>query len=226
MNGRESDWQVVGVAPTDAKGPAVYMTLEDYGYVNRMPDQATQVQVVARQHDAESQKAVAAELRERYKALGFEVRSTQTTQHLNARNELMFTIVVAFLILMALLLAAVGGLGLTTTMSINVLERVREIGVLRAIGASNASLLRVVLAEGLVIGVLSWLFGFLLSLPLSAVMSRHVGLALLKIPLSYRYSLTAAVGWFFALLIVGVIASLGPALGAVRLTVRETLAYE
>ena len=49
----------------------------------------------------------------------------------------MFTIVVAFLILMALLLAAVGGLGLTTTMSINILERVREIGVLRAIGASN-----------------------------------------------------------------------------------------
>ena len=58
----------------------------------------------------------------------------------------MFSIIVAILILMALLLAAVGGLGLTTTMSINMIERIREIGVLRAIGASNFSVRQIVLA--------------------------------------------------------------------------------
>jgi putative ABC transport system permease protein len=138
----------------------------------------------------------------------------------------MFTLVVGFLLLMALLLAAVGGLGLTTTMSINILERVREIGVLRAIGASNLAVRRIVLLEGIVIGILSWLVGTALSVPVSAFMSDQVGLALISVPLTYHYSLLAAAAWFFVLQLVAVVASLGPARNAVRLTVREVLAYE
>jgi putative ABC transport system permease protein len=141
-------------------------------------------------------------------------------------NRFIFSIVVAFLVLMALLLAAVGGLGLTTTMSINVLERVREIGVLRAIGASNVSVRKIVLLEGIAIGFLSWMVGMLLSFPISRFMSEQLGLALIKVPLSYEYSILAAILWFFVLQIVAVIASLGPARNAVRLTIREVLAYE
>ena len=152
--------------------------------------------------------------------------STRTAQQINDQNELMFTIIVAFLILMALLLAAVGGLGLTTTMSINILERIREIGVLRAVGASNVSVRQIVLAEGVVIGMLSWAIGALLSLPISAFLSDQVGLALLNVPLNYQYSVTAAVLWFFALMAIAIAASLGPARDAVRLTIREVLAYE
>jgi putative ABC transport system permease protein len=159
-------------------------------------------------------------------AAGFEVSGAQTAQQINTSNELMFTIIVAVLVLMALLLAAVGGLGLTTTMSINMLERIREIGVLRAIGASNMSVRQIVLAEGLVIGALSWGIGTLLSLPVSAFLSDQVGLALLKVPLNYQYSLVAAVVWFFALMLIAIAASLGPAKNAVRLTIREVLAYE
>ena len=111
-------------------------------------------------------------------------------------------------------------------MSINILERVREIGVLRAIGASNLSVRRIILAEGIVIGVLSWLVGVLLSIPISAFMSKQLGLALIQVPLTHHYSVVAAIGWFFGLLAVAIIASLGPARNAVRLTVREVLAYE
>jgi putative ABC transport system permease protein len=57
-------------------------------------------------------------------------------------------------------------------------------------------------------------------------MSEQLGLALIKVPLSYQYSLIAAVGWFFVLQVVAVLASLGPARNAVRLTIREVLAYE
>jgi len=120
----------------------------------------------------------------------------------------------------------VGGLGLTTTMSINIMERIREIGVLRAVGASNISVGQIVLAEGVVIGMLSWLIGLALSLPISAFLSDQVGLALLNVPLNYQYSMVAAVLWFFALMVIAVIASLGPARDAVRLTIREVLAYE
>ena len=49
---------------------------------------------------------------------------------------------------MALLIVAVGGISLASTMSMNVLERTREIGVMRAIGARNADILQMVIVEG------------------------------------------------------------------------------
>jgi putative ABC transport system permease protein len=111
-------------------------------------------------------------------------------------------------------------------MGINMLERIREIGVLRAIGASNGAIRRIVLLEGLVIATLSWIIGFALSFPVAQVMSEQIGVALLDTPLSFTYALPAAIAWFFVLLGLAVVASLGPARGAVRLTIREVLAYE
>jgi putative ABC transport system permease protein len=234
IGGREATWRIVGIVPTESRGPAIYMNHADYAYETRTPGQATHVQVVAERRDdgflagaqADAQQEMEIALRQHFEAQGLGVSGTRTTQGINASNRLGFTVVVGFLVLMALLLAAVGGLGLTTTMSINILERVREIGVLRAIGASNVSVRRIVLTEGMVMGILSWGAGTLLSLPISTLMSEQVGLALIDVPLSYQYSVLAAVVWFFALLAVAVVASLGPARNAVRLTIREVLAYE
>jgi putative ABC transport system permease protein len=127
---------------------------------------------------------------------------------------------------MAALLAVVGGLGLTTTMSINVLERIREIGVLRAIGASDGSVRLIVLAEGILIGWISFIFGSILALPVSRLLSDLVGNALLGSPLDYAFSYTGMIGWLIAISILGTVASLGPARSASRLTIREVLAYE
>jgi putative ABC transport system permease protein len=226
LNGREFTGLVLGIIRTDSQGPAIYMDLDDYAYLTRTAGQATHLQVIATDSDPAAQNSLKGRLFQHLEAAGFEVSGIQTAQQINTSNELMFTIIVAVLILMALLLAAVGGLGLTTTMSINMMERIREIGVLRAIGASNVSVRQIVLAEGLVIGALSWGIGVLLSLPVSAFLSDQVGLALLKIPLSYQYSVIAAVIWFFAIMLIAVAASLGPARNAVRLTIREVLAYE
>lgn len=226
IGGHEVDNLVTGIIRTDSQGPAVYMNYDDYAYLTRTPDLATHVQIVADGPGAAEQDVLRKQLFQIYEDAGFEVSSTRTAQQVNNQNELMFTIIVAVLILMALLLAAVGGLGLMTTMSINILERIREIGVLRAVGASNVSVRQIVLAEGVVIGMLSWLIGLALSLPISAFLSEQVGLALLNVPLTYQYSLTSAVMWFFALMVIAVTASLGPARDAVRLTIREVLAYE
>jgi putative ABC transport system permease protein len=226
IDGRESAWRVVGIVPTESRGPTIYAPLAAYSHAARTAGQATQLQVSSRRHGAEAQEALTEEIRAGLEARGLDVRDTITTDAIGNSNELMFSIVVSFLILLALLLAAVGGLGLSTTMSINIMERIREVGVLRAIGASNGSVRRIVLIEGMVIGLVSWLVGTGLSLLLSPIMSQQIGLALLKIPLTYQYSWGAAGLWFFALQVVAIVASLGPARGAVQLTVREVLAYE
>jgi len=57
-------------------------------------------------------------------------------------------------------------------------------------------------------------------------MSAQIGIALLDMPLAYTYSAGAAIFWLGLMLTLAVVASLGPAEQAVRLTVREVLAYE
>ena len=130
------------------------------------------------------------------------------------------------MLVMAILLAVVGGLGLMGTMSINVLERTREIGVMRAVGASNGAIFRVVIVEGIVIGLLSWLLGAAIAFPVSKMLSSQVGVQLLGAPLSYSFSTGGTLIWLVVVISLSALASFLPARGATRLTVREVLAYE
>jgi putative ABC transport system permease protein len=223
IGGYETSGKLVGVVRTDSQGPSIYMDLNDYANVTNTRGRATNVQIVA---NLEDQIELEQTLYRVFEAMGLEISEARTSSQLVQRNQLMFTLIISVLIIMALLLAGVGGLGLSTTMSINILERIREIGVLRAIGASNISVRWVVLLEGLFIGVLSWTIGTLLSIPISIIFSEQVGIALLKIPLNYHYSILGMVVWLFAVMFIAVAASLGPARNAERLTIREVLSYE
>ncbi|MBK8045679.1 MAG: FtsX-like permease family protein [Anaerolineales bacterium] len=226
MAGREQPWTVVGIVSSDAQGPKIFMNKSVFGYETRTLGKSNLLNVVNDQHDEANQNLMESRLLKHFETQGYDVRNTRTSSTVNAQNGLMFTMIIGFLILMAVMLGAVGSLGLSTTMGINMTERIREIGVLRAIGASNSAILKIVLLEGLVIAALSWFFGFLISFPLAQWMSAQIGIALLDMPLSYTYSFNAAIIWFVALILLAIAASLGPARDAVRLTIREVLAYE
>ncbi len=226
VNGRELTWQVIGVVPGEASGPIVYVNYDYYERAANSSGQATTLKIIAEQHDADAQTEMAALLTDQLEASGIGVSDTNTTEAIRESNEFRFTIIIGFLVMMAVLLAVVGGLGLTTTMSINILERIREIGVLRAIGASDGAVRQIVLAEGIVIGLLSWTVGSLLALPTSRLMSQQVGLALLGFPLNYDFALGGMFLWLGIIVFLATVASLGPARNASRLTIREVLAYE
>ena len=106
------------------------------------------------------------------------------------------------------------------------LERTREIGVMRAIGASDGAVLRIVVVEGIIIGLLSWVIGGLLAFPVGAALSSAVGRILFQTALPYTFSATGVFTWLGIVVILAGIASFLPAWNASRLTVREVLAYE
>jgi putative ABC transport system permease protein len=137
-----------------------------------------------------------------------------------------FGVIVSFLMIMAVLLAVVGGLGRMGTMSINVLERTREIGVLRAIGAANGAVLRIVIVEGVLIGCISWALGAVLALPLSILLSDAVGMAFMQMPLDFVFSVSGLLIWLGVVVALAALASFLPAWNAARITVRDVLAYE
>lgn len=132
-------------------------------------------------------------------------------------------ILVAALGFIAVLMATVGLLGLVSALSVSVAERTREFGVMRALGASRSIVLRIVLVEGLVVGVASWVVAVGLSLPLSAIVGRVLA-SVVSQDLAPRLSISAVALLLAALLVGAVAASVAPALRASRWTVRESLA--
>ena len=123
-------------------------------------------------------------------------------------------------------MALVGTLGLMSTMSMNVMERTREIGVMRAIGATPTKIRNLVVWEGLSIGVLSMVLAFLFSLLLSVFLGRMIGNMAFRTPLPLTISLLAGVIWIAIVVIGSYIATIFPARRANAITTREALAYE
>ena len=135
------------------------------------------------------------------------------------------TVLVVILGVMAVLIALVGGIGLMGTMSMNVMERTRE-WVMRSIGAVNTDLFGIVLVEGGMIGLVSWGLGILLSYPFSLLLCYITGAAFLQVPMELVYAPLGILFWLVIVVVLSVLASLIPAAHAVRLTVRDVLAYE
>ena len=137
-----------------------------------------------------------------------------------------FSILTSVLMVMVILAAAVGSIGLMGTMSMNVVERTREIGVMRAIGASNGDIQAIVIVEGMVIGLISWVCAWALSYPISFMMLRIITAAMLSDPIPLTYTLEGVFVWLGVVVALSALASVLPARSAARLTIREVLAYE
>jgi len=171
-------------------------------------------------------EAIAAALAARLESSGVTVARTETAESYRAGYRAQFDTLVLLIMSLAGLTALVGGLGLGNTMALNVLERSREIGVLRALGAKRPLLRRLVLAEGLLIAFGSAALAVPLAVPLTLALDRIMGNTLLGSPLTFRFAWSAAAGWLALVVVIAIIACWLPAARAGRMTVREAVAWE
>jgi putative ABC transport system permease protein len=108
----------------------------------------------------------------------------------------------------------------------NVVERRREIGVMRAIGASSIAIVGMFVVEGVLVGGLSWLLAAPLSYPAARVFGDLIGQAVFAMPLNFVYAGDGLLLWLGIVSALSALASLWPALRATKMSVREALAYE
>jgi putative ABC transport system permease protein len=226
IGNRETKWTIVGVTRGLLGVPFMYVSQPYLAQITGAVGQTREIRVVATAPDPVTQRQVATALREALENAGVSVEVAWTRTEEREQAATLINIIISFLLTMAVLLAIIGGLGLSGTLSLNVIERTREIGVMRAIGASNDALYRIVVGEGMAISLASAVIGVALALPLGYLLSNAVGLAFLRAPLSYHFALDGAVIWLAAAAGIGIVASLLPARAAIGLTVRDTLAYD
>ncbi len=223
---REATFTLVGIVQAPTRRPFLYAPTTALDALSRSGGKAGILMVATDAHDGATEKATGAAVRDTLERAGFSVASTTTRAEIRSTIDSLFDTLVAFVSVMALLLAVVGGLGLAGTMTMNVVERSREIGVMRAIGARDSAVLLVFLVEGLLIGLLAWMIAVAVSLPISKLLSDALGQAFVQRPLAFTPALDGIVAWLAVVAVLAVVASLLPAWRATRLAVREVLAYE
>lgn len=222
VDGRRTSVRVVGVI-AEVGVPTVYTNTPTMERIIGASGVAAALRITT---DAEARSRVAAQLENVLANAGLFPTVMMTRDAVRQAMTDHFLILLAILIVAALSAIVVGGLGLATSMSLNVLERSREIGVMRAIGATPRTVLRVLLVEGVAVAMVSVVLAVLVSLPLSAAVGRVIGDVGLHVKLPFVVSSLGIAGWVCLAAIITTLACFLPAVSALRLSVRDVLARE
>lgn len=132
--------------------------------------------------------------------------------------------ILTFMVLAGAILAlTVGALSLVLTINLNIAERTREIGVMRAIGASAKTIFNMLWAENLLIGMVSIAIGALLSFPLGIAIAGFLGNLIFETPLDYKISIPGSLSVIFIMLVFVRIALALPRRSLHKASLREAL---
>jgi putative ABC transport system permease protein len=225
---REEEWAVVGVFRFMSMlgDTLAYADFDFIADLQDLPNQSLSYRVITEDHSFEKQKQLALFLNKYLDDRGFMVNSIEEGRAIQEDSSQAINILVIFLLIMALLTAFVGSIGLTGTMGMNVLERTREIGVMRAIGAVDFEIIKSVVVEGVMIGLITWVLAIGLSFPISQLLLNIIIQAIMGSSMDLTFTPQGVFIWLGVLVILSIVASLLPARNAARLTIREVLAYE
>ncbi|MCX6400270.1 MAG: ABC transporter permease [Propionibacteriales bacterium] len=132
-------------------------------------------------------------------------------------NQLLY--IIYGLLALAIVIAVIG---IINTLGLSVIERTREIGLLRAIGMSRAKLRRMITLESITIALLGAVLGMVLGLTIGVLLQRSLSeeLSSLGLPLGQL------IGFLVTAVVVGVLAAVIPAVRASRLNVLDAISTE
>jgi putative ABC transport system permease protein len=222
--GRISRWQLVGIVEEIGAAGVVYVNPEALAQATGTEGRARMIRAAT---DATTDRQRSLQVHQMEVALdeaGADVESVQPLSELRTAMGDHIVILIRALVALACVMAAVGGLGLASTLGINVLERTRELAVMKTLGATRRRLMGSVLTEAQAIALLSAAAAFLLALPLTALLDAMIGGLGFVAPLPFSVSPFAVAAWLLLVMAVSLGAAWLPARRAAGLRIGQALA--
>jgi putative ABC transport system permease protein len=225
----KNEWKVVGLYEPvfiGAFSPATLFAPADTLFkLSKKFNEAGSIIVRTSTHDDESVTTLTKTLKETFEQHNVKVAASQTQPSMRATNEWQFSLVTSMLLALSIIVALVGAIALMGALSIGVIERTKEIGVLRAVGARSGTILGIFVMEGVLQGLMSWIVAVPLSFTVSPFAARQLGQVMFGATLDYQYNWPAVFVWLGIVVGISILASILPARGATRISVRDSLAY-
>jgi len=225
IGGQFATWVVVGVVEEVGSPAAAYVTRETYAQAVGEGGRAQMLRIASSAVDPEARLEAIRKIEAALARAGIGVRVGLPLAELRTAMGDHVVVLQRTLVATAGLLGVIGLLGLTSNLTMNVIERTRELGVMKAVGARPRTLLWLIVIEGQWIALLSCVWAVPVAAGLSWLLGRIVGAMAFGLPLPPAFSPWVAVLWVVALCGLALLAGALPARRAARITVREALAY-
>jgi len=219
------DFTIVG-SMKDFGTTTVYMSENGYRqYIpaeNRLSNIKLNLDIAGRRKTV--YKAVEAELKEQ----GVLILQSQSKTDLNAIASGHYAVTLQTFLFIICMLVIVSGFGLAATMNVQTSERTKEIGIMKAMGATKKQISKIVTSESILIALISWGVSVLLGIPLGILSVYVFGNIILETPLQFNVLslMTSYVIWLVLTFAVGYYASRSCAKRAANMSVKESLAFE
>jgi len=226
QEGTSKPWLIVGMVEEIGSAAVAYVTKQAFDEATGTDGAAKMLRISTSTSEATERKEVIRKIDSTLSDAGISVKRGVPLTLLRTAMGDHVLVLVSMLVATSALLAVIGILGLASTMTMNVIERTRELGIMRAIGATPKLILKIIVTEGVAIGLMSWVLAILLSLPLSILIGSIVGDMSFKTPLALTVSPFAILFWFLMVIALSALATLLPARRAAKRPVHEALAYE
>jgi putative ABC transport system permease protein len=222
------DWRVIGIARdynggVGTIGSAFTSVADLHAFFGEPADVSASLLVQAHDRAPAAVDALATRLDDQLASEGLAPSAVTKAQN-ESRNQGQFAILYALLYAVAGIVALVGVLGLFNTLSNSVLERRREIGILRSMGATGRRVAGVFWTEAMALASIAWLAAIILGIPAAVGFLALLSAVLLPIP--FAFDPTALLVMLAFTAVIASLASFIPALGAARVRVVDTLRYE
>jgi putative ABC transport system permease protein len=226
------DWQVVGfyqvllMSGGDFSMDLIYAPREAVYEATSKVNKGGVLLVRTQQHDLDSVNAVVSRLQDTFAQHHIEIVSNETKEQTRITAMGGYNIMISMMMVLASMVAVVGGIGLMGSLWISVIERTKEVGILRSIGASSLNIMGMFMLEGIIQGLISWLIAVPVALIATPAMASAMGQVIFSSNLYYAFNWSAVILWLVIVLILSIVASAIPARSASQINIRQSLNYD
>ena len=231
MHAGPGDWLVIGLyrwfVGTGYVVEPVYAPLATLQNLTHQTEQASLAVLSADIASLAQEKIYMEQLKETLRQQHLPLDNNTTVAKLEQRQfaQNQFRPLISMLLGLAVLITAVATIGLSGTLALSVLQRTREIGILRALGASSPTIFKLFLLEGCLHGVCAWVISVALAYWLAPPLAHALGVTMLGMQLDFCFAQYAVWLWLAIVSLIVLIASYAPAKNATRFVVRDCLNY-
>ena len=222
------NFEIIGIlkkASTFTINSVILMPEDDLKHLLKIGDEIDLIVVKVDNKDNIDQiaKDIERKLRkDRDEKLGEEDFSVQTPVQALQAVSTVLNIINLIITGIAAISLLVGGIGIANTMYTSVLERTKEIGIMKSIGARNRDILLIFLIESALLGLVGSIIGALIGLALAFVAATGASSAL-GIDFKVMLSIPLLLGAILFSLVIGVVSGILPAFQASKLNPVEAL---
>lgn len=225
IGGKHALVTIAGIVNEIPPLPSIYMNLDNYKEL--FGDSSRQNILISTENlTSEEQLNVSKEIEKRFQAEGIEISENWNIGLLRKALAEHLNVIAGLLSAVALLAVVVGGLSIASAIGINITERRRELGILRAIGANSHQTISMITFEVILMGIAGWLLGLILAYPVSIWAGNYFGQIFLHTDLNNTISVSGAFLWLVISILAAFVSGLIPAYKAAGSPLKEMLSYE